>query len=151
MNRERLSPTRLARQAQISRATVYVVLDSRSNQPGTMRQLARGIAVMTDRSGAEMIDPQLERAALRELLAAIGYERLLDEVSSPSPLDAILPEAAPDPRESARDLIRQAVGDDAATEMLKAADEGGLGPEGERTVAHLIRTLRENKRLREGR
>lgn len=145
MNDCGLNPTELARRAQISRATVYVVLDSKSKNPETMRQLARGLAKRGDDD--EHGDPDVDRKAARELLSAAGYGSLIVEIP---PVGAPAG-AGGSTRHDVRDFIREAAGEDVAAELLAAHDEGGLGEEGERSVALFIRTLRENKRLREGR
>lgn len=77
MNDRGLNPTDMGKRAQISRATVYVVLDSRSKNPATMRQLAAGLAKRheTDDQG----DPEIERRAARDLLTAAGYGSLIVE------------------------------------------------------------------------
>src|SRR5688500_4402489 len=75
MNRRRLNPTELARLAQVSRSTVYVVLDSRSKSPSTMSQLAKGLA--TDPLDPYSVDYDVERAAEQTLLEAIGVLRVV--------------------------------------------------------------------------
>lgn len=80
MNKRGLNPTDMARMAEISRATVYVVLDSRSKQPVTMRQLARGLARTS--VGSDVIDLAIEQEASRDLLTAAGYGSLILEVST---------------------------------------------------------------------
>ena len=86
MHRRNVSPTELARRAQVSRATVYVVLDSRSNNPTTMKQLAIGLATESDRGGKGRINPDVEREAARELLTAIGFGALIDGQTDDAPL-----------------------------------------------------------------
>ena len=76
----------LSRLAQISRATVYVVLDSRSNNPTTMKQLAIGLATETDRDGNARVNPDIEREAARELLTAIGFGALVEGMAEDAPL-----------------------------------------------------------------
>lgn len=78
MNERGLNPTEMGKRAQISHATVYVVLDSRSKNPETMRQIALGLAKRseTDAHG----DPEIERRAARDLLTAAGYGALIIEV-----------------------------------------------------------------------
>jgi hypothetical protein len=82
MNAHAQNPTDMARRAQISRATVYVVLNGASRNPETMRQLAAGLAKRRDDD--EVGDPVIERQAARDLLVAAGYGSLIVEYPVPS-------------------------------------------------------------------
>jgi hypothetical protein len=104
----------------------------------TLKLLADGLA--TYAPGRK--DTELAATYYSRLMKAAGY------LEDPPGGEA---QTAPDPRELVRAFIREAAGEDVAAELLAAHDEGGIGAEGEQTVARLIKTLRENKRLREGR
>jgi hypothetical protein len=95
MNRRRLNPTQLARLAQVSRSTVYVVLDSRSGSPSTMSHLAKGLA--TDPLDPASVDYDVERAAERALFEAIGVLRVVPSVSAEAGLEERIASLTGDP------------------------------------------------------
>lgn len=140
MNRLDVSPTELARLAQLSRATVYVVLDSRSRNPGTMKQLAFGLATTTDRHGEEVTDPSIEQNVLRELMIATGNERLLISANPASPAGEgrTVDDLTDD--EVVTELERRVGDRDVAVSLLAAANNWrSLPPRSQRLILETVR------------
>lgn len=127
MNDRDVNPTDLAKRAQISRATVYVVLDSRSKNPETMRQLAFGLAKRHEDDATG--DPATERDAARDLLQAAGYGSLIVEYPSSAPETGSRVKVSPPPDHRAFDdeiaaLLKQIPDASIAlTDLARGADE----------------------------
>jgi transcriptional regulator with XRE-family HTH domain len=79
MRSQRLNLAELARQANVSRATLYYIRDGRTPTPETIRQIARGLA--TDPFDTDVIDGALETRFYGELMAAAHFGSTSNDAS----------------------------------------------------------------------